>query len=233
MNHHIEIKLSVRFISKWHTGSGEGNFLIHRLLKKDARGWPYIPGSTFRGIARESCEKLSRTLKFEEPADPHDTRLEDPGVFGPLQNTLSPVDRLFGSKYEGANLFFRDLRLKDAPFYGWHGEQTRIRLHRKLKTVKKGALFATQHAAPMDFETTIEGYYDNLCTFSETDPPFACCLLIAGIMAIDRIGGDKSTGSGQVEIGFDSILWNEEPIEPEEIFEYLDPELYKDVRSEK
>jgi CRISPR/Cas system CSM-associated protein Csm3 (group 7 of RAMP superfamily) len=233
MHHHINIELTIRFISKWHTGSGEGNFLVHRLLKKDSRGWPYIPGSTFKGIVRQSCEKLSRTLHFQEPADPHDPRLDNPRVFGPLHNSLSPVDRLFGSRYEGTDLFFRDLRLKAEPLYGWQAEQSRIRLYRKLKTVKKGALFTTQYAAPMIFETTIEGYHENLYTFDENDPPYAYCLLIAGIKAIDRMGGDKSTGSGQVDIDFGSILVNGKQIDMEIIFDYLDPELYEGTRSER
>jgi CRISPR/Cas system CSM-associated protein Csm3 (group 7 of RAMP superfamily) len=235
--HHIKLDLTIQFISKWHTGSGEGNFLVQRMLKKDAREWPYIPGSTFRGIARQSCEKLSRTLGFHEPGDPHDPRLDKPEVFGPLQKNLSPVDRLFGSKYEGTNLFFRDLLLETQPsneaqLSKWQAEQSRIRLYRKLKTVKKGALFTTQYVAPMTFKTSIEGHHDHLYTFAENDPPFAYCLLIAGIMAIDRMGGDKSTGNGQVEIKFLSILVNGKKMEKEEIFDYLDPELYSEIRRE-
>jgi CRISPR/Cas system CSM-associated protein Csm3 (group 7 of RAMP superfamily) len=232
MHHHINIELTIQFKSKWHTGSGEGSFMVHRLLKKDSRGWPYIPGSTFRGIVRQSCEKLSRTLGFQEPADPHDPGLDKPGVFEPLKNNLSPVDRLFGSRYEGTNLFFKDLRLETEPLYEWQSEQSRTRLYRKLKTTKKGALFTTQYSKPMTFKTAVEGYHDNLYTFDENDPPYAYCLLIAGIMAVDRIGGDKSTGSGQVVIEPISILVNGKELDRGKIFDYLDPELYEATRSE-
>ncbi len=232
MRFHIDIRLTVTFTSKWHTGSGEGSFLVHRLVKQDARGFPYIPGSTFRGIARESCEKLSRTLDYHEPADPHDTRLDRPGLFGPLKDSASPVDRLFGGKYEGSELFFKDLRLQGAPPPGWQAEQARIRMSRAFRTVKQGALFTTQHARPMTFKTAIEGYHDNLYFFEEGAPPYAYCLLIAGLMAIDRVGGDKSTGSGEVSIGIASMLLNGETLEPEAVFDYLDPELYDMSRSE-
>ena len=230
MRHNISIDLTIRFTSKWHTGSGEGSFMVNRLIRRDARYWPYIPGSTLKGVTRESCEKLSRTLGFDEPADPHQTDLKIPGVFEPLNKVLSPVDRIFGNNFEGGNLFFRDARLKKEPAYGFLKEESRICMYRKLGTAREKHLFSTQYAAPMVFTTTIDGHHDDLFWVVETDPPYAYCLLIAGIMSIERIGGDKSTGSGQVEMKFDSIKYNDNPVAVERVFDYLDSDLYSETR---
>ncbi len=226
MLHNIKLDLSICFKSKWHAGSGEGSLLLDRLVRRDARNFPYIPGSTLKGVIRENCEKLSRTLKFPEPSDPHQTDLTIRDNFKPLNESDSPVDRIFGNKYEGGCLFFRDARLDKKPPHRFLKEQSRICKYRKLGTAKEQHLFSSEYAIPMKFKTKIDGYHDDLVYLEQGDPPYAYCLLIAGIMKTDRLGGDKSTGSGQVEISFDSIEYNGEQLDKESVFEYLDSELY-------
>ncbi|CAN2041386.1 CRISPR-associated RAMP protein [Candidatus Magnetomoraceae bacterium gMMP-15] len=223
--HQIKLDLTISFTSKWHSGSGEGSLILDRLVRKDARNRPYIPGSTLKGVVRESCEKLSRTLNFPAPTDPHQTDLKD------FESLKSPIDRIFGNRYESADLFFRNARLIDEPPYGHLKEQTRICRYRKLGTAKEQHLFSTEYTVPMDFKTRIDGYHRDLISLEENDPPYAYCLLIAGIMTVDRLGGDKSTGNGQVKISVDSIEYNGKLIDLETIFEYLDSELYWETRS--
>ncbi len=231
MRHNIRLDLTLCFKSKWHAGSGESSFLTDRLIRMDAQDRPYIPGSTLKGVIRESCEKLSRTLGFPSPLDPHKTE-EFSEAFAPLNTLQSPVDRIFGNKYQSGNLFFRDARLEGEPPYRSLKEQTRICKYRKLGTARDQHLFSTQYAAPMTFKTRIDGYNDDLVCLYEGEPPFAYCLLISGIMAVDRLGGDKSTGKGQIEISFDSVRYNGEEFSEnmDTVFEYLDAELYKDAR---
>ncbi len=230
MKHNIKLDLNIKFESKWRTGSGEGGLHADRLIRKDARNWPYIPGSTLKGVVRESCERLSRTLEFPAPVDPHDNDLNRPGAFQPLEKARSPVDRLFGNHYEGANLFFRDARLKDPPPYGYLKYQSRICSYRALGTAREKHLFSSEYAKPLEFKTTIDGCHENLAAFDEGDPPFAYCLFVAGIMNVDRLGADKSAGSGRLRITFDAIEWNGQTFSEEDIFDYLDPELYKGTR---
>ncbi len=224
MRHNLKIGMTICFESKWHTGSGEGGFLVDRLIRKDARDWPYIPGSTLKGVVRENCEKLSRTLGFPEPLNPHED--EDSEAFKPLNELQSPVDRIFGNKYQSGNLFFRDARLKDKPPHRFLREQSRICTYRKLGTAKDQHLFSTQYAAPMKFQTRIDGYHNDLVCFCEGDPPYAYCLLIAAIMKTDRIGGDKTTGSGQIKISLDTIECDGKTLSGESVFEYLDSDFY-------
>ena len=226
MKHKIHICLTIRCASKWHAGSGEGSLVIDRLVRKNARNNPYIPGSTLKGVVRENCEKLSRTLNFPDPSDPHNTDLTVRDNFHPLNKLDLPVDRLFGNKYEGGCLFFRDARPKEELPYHFLKEQSRICRFRMLGTARDQHLFSSEYAVPVDLRTEIDGYHDDLDCFDESSPPYAYCLLIAGIMMLERIGGDKSTGSGKVEVLLDSIEYNGKSIGGESVFEYLDSELY-------
>jgi CRISPR/Cas system CSM-associated protein Csm3 (group 7 of RAMP superfamily) len=208
MRHSIRLELVISFESKWHSGSGEGSMISDRLIRTDSRQRPYIPGSTLKGVIRESCEKLSRTLNFPEPSDPHQRDLTIQDTFMPLKELESPVDRIFGNNYESGNLFFRDARLSDKPPYNFLSEQSRICKYRMLGTAKERHLFSTQYAAPLTFRTTIEGYHDNLIQLLDNHPPYEYCVLIAGIKTLERIGGDKSTGKGKIEILIDKIKYN-------------------------
>lgn len=245
MLHRLKLKLSIRFSSKWHTGSGEGNILTDRLLQRDARGFPYIPGSTLKGVIRENCEKLSRTCGFPEPSDPHSTELGSPGVFRPLAEVPSPVDRLFGNKFEEGGLFFRNACLKKDENYETFF-QTRVRMNRKLGTAKDAHLFSSEYGfSPgkrdeniMTFETAIDGFHQNLAIIEDNDPPYAYCLLVAAICMTDRLGGDKSTGAGQLEkhITITSFQYNGKDINPDKYFEetaefYLDASDYMEWRN--
>lgn len=229
MLHTIHIKLAIEIQSKWHCGSGEGGLSLNKTVKRDSRNWPHIPGSTLRGVVRESCEKLSRTLAFPSPSDPHQTDLtrSTSWDFQPLGKVCSPVDELFGNRYESGGLFFRDARLSTAP----ESEpliQSRICRYRRLGTARQGHLFSTEYMPEMMFKTTIDGYHRDLISSGNEDPPFSYCLLVAGILAVNRLGGDKSTGCGRIRMVIESALFNGTLLEPESIFEYLGlPSIYR------
>jgi len=230
MKHRLKLSFQIQFQSKWHTGSGEGSFLLDRLVKRDARNLPYIPGSTLKGIVRENCEKLSRTLSFPSPSDPHHSNPHAPGAFEPLKGIASPIDRLFGNKYEGANIFFRNATLETDPGYQLNLEQSRSCRYRILKTTREKHLFSTECVIPLSLETSIDAYHDDLVSLDADYPPYAYCLLLAGIMQIEYIGGDKSIGSGRASIEFSSIEYNGQSLDIEEIFEFLDGDLYEETR---
>ena len=229
MQHTIRIELGLQFQSKWHIGSGEGSLLTDRLIRRDARNWPYIPGSTLKGVIRESCEKLSRTLGFPDPGDPHNRELTHPDAFRPLKKIDSFVEAIFGNNYEGGKLFFRDARLETGPLYP-SSTQSRTCLDRMLGTAKEKHLFTIEYALPANFKTTVCGNHQDLLYLTEEDPPFAYCLLIAGILKVDRLGGDKSTGKGRVKMSMSSILYNGREIPLETVFEYLDAEMARETR---
>ena len=232
MQHNIKIAIDLHFISKWHAGSGESSLSINRLIQRDARGWPFIPGSSLKGMVRENCEKLSRTLNFPEPADPHQTDLTIQDRFQPLDKLESPVDRIFGNKYQSGNLFFRDACLDTRPPHYFVRNQSRTSVYRVLGTAREHHLFSSEYVAPMTLSTLIEGYHRKMTYLNEGDTPYEYCLLIVGIMSLERLGGDKSTGSGKVRIQINSIEYNGISLDKESVFEYLDEELYRLTKEE-
>lgn len=233
MRHHIRLDLEIAFSSRWHTGSGEGSVMTDRLIRRDPLNRPFVPAATLKGIVRQSCEKLSRTLGFRDPSDPHQSDLTLSQAFVPFKQMASPVDRLFGSKVEPGGLFFRDARLKDEDM-SVSFVSNRVARYRVLNTAKDKHLFTTEYSNPAVLCTSIDGRHQDLVVLDEEYPPFAYCLLIAGILAVERIGGDKSIGSGRLDepIRIRSIEYNGSPVDFDNVFALLDPADYLEMRGE-
>jgi len=205
--------------------------VIDRLVRRDVRYRPFLPASTLKGITRQSCEKLSRTKGFSEPSDPHNPNLTQNQAFVPFSKIDSPVDRLFGTKFEPGGLFFRDARLpEDEPAETF--DRSRAARYRVLKTAKDKHLFATEYSLPGSLFTRIDGWHQGLTSLDDEYPPYAYCLLIAGLLSVERIGGDKSTGSGWLEgpVRFKEIKYNGSTVEMNDVFEFLNPQEYLEVR---
>lgn len=234
MQQHLLLEIDIPLNSKWHTGSGESSFMVDRMIRRDSRNQPFIPGSTLKGIIRQSCEKLSVTLGFPPPSDPHQADLTQSPGFTEFTSIKSPVDRLFGSKFEASSLFFRDARLKDDQ-QNSSCIRNRVARYRVLKTARDKHLFTTEYANPATFHTRINGWHNDLAILDADYPPFAYALLIAGILAVDRIGGDKSTGSGWLDgsMKITTALYNGMPLDLDEVFEVLDASLYLEAREEQ
>lgn len=239
MLHKIHIDLEISFSSKWHAGSGEGSFSIDRLVRRDSQNRPFLPASTLKGIIRQSCEKLSRTLGFPNPSDPHQVDLTNNQSFVPFTRMDSPIDHIFGTKFEQGELFFRDASSNRNPVYMSCNDtlnqetfaRSRTARYRILKTTKEKHLFSTEYSpAESVLYTRIDGWHDNLVmSIEESYPPFAYCFLIAGILAVERIGGDKSTGSGWLgmPLRIKNIEYNNKSVNIDDIIELFELLTYK------
>jgi len=223
--HRLHMEVSIAFRSRFHCGSGEGGLEADRLLRRDCRGRPFVPASTLKGVVRESCEKLCRTLGFPDPSDPHATRLTHPGIFEPLSRVKSPVECLFGNRREEGGLVFRDARPE-----GRRGPvsavRSRIRMNRVLGTARDKFLFTTEYASAGGegagaFRTSIDGRLRDWRWAEEGTPPLVACLLAGGLLCVERLGGDKSTGAGRVAVSVDSALCDGEAVSVEDLMEYL------------
>ncbi len=233
MRHHIRLDLKIKVSSRWHAGSGEGNLSTDRLIRRDSGGSPFIPGSTLKGVIRQSCEKLSRTVRWPDPSDPHQLDLSLGKTFVPFEDITSPVDRLFGTRYEPGGLFFRHAHLiENSP--GSTLSRTRVARYRILNTARERRLFSTEYAVSDILFTKLDGWHRDLAVFAKDYPPFAYCLLIAGILAVERIGGDKSTGSGWLEdpISIERGQYNDRELNIADVLELLEPEFYQEMRGE-
>ncbi len=239
MQHSIHIKYTITLKSGWHAGSGEGGLFANRLVRKDAQNLPFIPGSTLKGVIRENCEKLSTTLKFPPPTNPHDKSLSHGDSFTALSNVASPVDAIFGNCFEEGNLFFRDARLNNEQIAGLDtrpasliNSRARIHVNRKLGTAKENHLFSTEYTKQMEFTTSIDGYHNGLCSIVAGELPFSYCILIAGILLLDKICGDKSIGGGWINTNIDEIKYNRQIMSKEKIFDSLDASDYRELKEQ-
>jgi CRISPR/Cas system CSM-associated protein Csm3 (group 7 of RAMP superfamily) len=234
MSHNIRLDLEIAFQSRWHAGSGEGSFATDRLTRRDASNRPYVPASTLKGIVRQSCEKIARTLDFPNPSDPH--RMDWVKCPEVAQHGLqaSPIDLLFGTKQAPGELYFRDACPADeaveSPFT-W----IRAARHRVLGTAKDKHLFGTQYCPPQRFKTRVDGWHRELVTWGgPNDLPHAYCLLIIGILAVERIGGDKSTGAGWLEgaLNLEQAAYNGTAVDLDRVFDYLSQQDYLELIGE-
>lgn len=225
--------LSLCFQSPWHCDSGEGGLHTDRIVQRDARNLAYVPGSTLRGVVREQCEKLARSLGFPEPTDPHEDSMEHPDAFVPLVRVDSPVDRLFGTAREEGGLFFRDARvpLDEADEIASMPLPVRNRIarYRRLGTAREHRLFNAEYAREQRLVSVVDGRHPHVLAFEEGDLPFAYSLLVAAVLSVDRLGGEKSVGCGRLGQGearrgirIDGIQYNGEERTPEEFLEYLE-----------
>lgn len=223
--HSIKIDMTISFLSKWHCGSGEGGILIDRLIHRDSRNSPYVPGSTLKGVIRDSCERLSRTLVIPvAPSDPHSFNLRTSGVFEPLDEKSSPVDVLFGNKYQGECMFVSNAIMAAKPAFDAY-DQNRICKSRALGTAKDKQLFATEYSLPtvytgIPLKARINGYHESLLVY-ETLKPLSYCLLVAGILNVSRIGGDKSIGGGHLKIELDHVIIDGQSVSAESVLNDL------------
>jgi CRISPR/Cas system CSM-associated protein Csm3 (group 7 of RAMP superfamily) len=218
-------RLDVAFVlmlrGPWHVGSGLGSVAIDRLLRRRAlpgtsERVPYVPGSQLKGILRHQCERLLAT--FSAPVlSPHflseqPTR-EYLAAFVPLQQSDYLIDRLFGSRYEGECLFVQDALPESnlqIPSYALN----RTAMDRLTGTVRAGRLFTTELASgkAITLRSVLQArHVAGVLTPQDGDDegfPYEYSFLLAGLLSMDAIGGDKSTGCGWIQMQIQEILWN-------------------------
>lgn len=106
-----------------HIGSGSGDEHSDAAIVRNARGVPYIPGSSLRGAFRAAVERLAPALLGLPPSRDMDDlekllreQLEDQSdekQIHILNDELKSIERLFGTTYWASPLSIRDLMLAD------------------------------------------------------------------------------------------------------------------------
>jgi len=215
MTHNINIHYKLSLKGRWHVGSGMGKGQLDRVSLMNGKGQPYIPGSMLKGVIRQSCEDIAQILGINV-ADPHD-KTEVEGLTDSC-NTTYIINKLFGSRYEGECLFFRNAALNGHFFPSLHLLPiSRTKIDRLTGIAEEKRLFTTEYVESMEFESSIIGHHQGL-TVEDTKLPFEYALLIAGIHSLKRVGGDKSTGNGKLKVDITSIEYNDNPMPAKEAF---------------
>ena len=214
---------------RWHVGSGYQSAVADRLLRRLPNGSPFVPGSQIKGVLRHQCERLALTLDLEA-VDPHASNEEHTQHlvkhFTPLAKSKLMVDRLFGSRYQGECLFVTNAMPTSSEAKITTPVQTRTAIDRITGTVMERHLFTTELTeGDTELQGTIRARHPaGVLTQYEDGFPYEYSLLIAGLLSLDALGGDKSVGLGRCRIDLEekALRWNDENISKEDALQSFD-----------
>lgn len=233
----IDIQYRVHFLAPFHLGTGVANGLLDHGIARQASasdeedGLLYIPASTLKGIIRDQCEQVATLAGFPQ-RDPHQR--------GTIVQSMTehPVDLVFGTRRHPGSIWFNDGRLtpeqrelladaraRAAPPIGWQStHRTRVALSRLRGTALTGRLFNLELGLPgMKFDARIRGHARGMpIPGAEELATTSTLLLVAGLLMVDRIGGQKSAGGGRCEIEITSLQIDREEVPPAELLQHLE-----------
>ena len=197
----INMALQIKTTSFLHIGTGLGNQVVDRTVMKDKKGLLYIPASSIKGKLRNICEELTEIFDLKN-CSPH----------GKKQCSRKPfciVCRIFGSKFREGRLLFDNAYMseesrkiyEDAGYLQTQA-RTQVKINRIIKTSEKGHLFQSEYGVR---DITFQGEINGLLPATplgaeEGNPPYEVIFLLSGLKMLKSIGGNKSTGSGEVDI---------------------------------
>jgi len=225
MNHHpqrLDVALTITWEAGWHVGSGQGTARVDRLLRRRACGprgerAPFLPGSQIKGVVRHQCERLAALLGGNVVSPHVVSREVDSGMldeFRPLARSKLLIDRLFGSRFQGDCLFVEDAVPKEE---GWRPAprlHSRTSIDRVSGTARDRTLFVTEvaPAGGPELHSCVRARHPVGALTQDGDGfPFEYSLLLAGLLSLDMLGGDKSAGLGKCRITItgDTVRWND------------------------
>ena len=214
----VQIDYELQFDAPFHLGTGITAGMVDRTVIRDAGGDIYVPASTFKGVLREHCEQLCRfylpNAQVDNPHDPY-AALAQFGKAPPL------ISRIFGSPLHPGGLRFNDAR-QEAETHSAYKEiqtstSTQVRIDRVTRTAANEALYTIEFGTRyLLFEGTIKGLLN--CTpikeltktiqGQETytlTPTYSLLILLAGLLMVEQLGGNKSTGKGQCRCSITNV----------------------------
>jgi CRISPR/Cas system CMR subunit Cmr4 (Cas7 group RAMP superfamily) len=215
----VQIDYELQFAAPFHFGTGIATGSIDRTVIREAGGALYVPASTFKGVLREQCEQLCRFYwPNAQTASPHDA-YATLAQFGKAPTLIS---RIFGSPLSPGGFRFNDARQGQETQKMYKDMQTsistQVRIDRVTRTAVHEALYTSEFGTrSLVFEGTIKGALN--CTpieeFAVTmpskepytlTPTYSLLILLAGLLMVERLGGNKSTGKGQCRCCMTDIL---------------------------
>lgn len=210
----------------WHVGSGYQSAAADRLVQRLPDGSPFVPGSQIKGVLRHQCERLTLALGLKT-VNPHAGIEEDEHslveYFMPLEKSDLMVDRLFGSRYQGECLFVTNAVPMSSEVESASSVQARTAIDRVTKTVMEHHLFTTELTGrDISLRGKIRARHPaGILTQEEDGFPYEYALLVAGLISLDALGGDKSVGLGRCEVDLEteSLRWNGQRIPLDEVLQ--------------
>ena len=210
---------------RWHVGSGYQSAVADRLVQRLLDGAPFVPGSQIKGVLRHQCERLTLALGLKA-VNPHTGIEKDEHslieYFKPLKKSDLMVDRLFGSRYQGECLFVTNA-VPVSSEESMSSVQARTAIDRVTKTVMEHHLFTTELTeGDINLRGEIRARHPaGVLTQEEGGFPYEYALLVAGLLSLEALGGDKSVGLGRCEVHLEteSLRWNGQHIPLDEVLQ--------------
>jgi CRISPR-associated protein Csx10 len=202
--------VSVRFLSDWHVGTGEGRVgVVDALVRRDQDGLPYVPAKTLLGVWRDACETVASTLdgaprgrwaawvdwlfgsQPSEPGDATAARRQPPARALVSLTPARMPDGLRAAVHGKPALVEATVLLR--PGVGLHddtgtAEEDMLRLEERA--LRGTLLLAT---------ATVHGVDGGL-------PAPAEVLLRAGARLVEALGGKRNRGSGRLVLRLDGVV---------------------------
>jgi CRISPR/Cas system CSM-associated protein Csm3 (group 7 of RAMP superfamily) len=219
----VQIDYLLTFTAPFHMGTGIRAGLIDRTIMKNSDGLLYIPASTLKGVVREYCERLLRFYlpgAQEHVLNPHDAN----EVLIELGKAPTPVSRIFGSHLHPGGLRFGDATMLRPDYKDIQSSiQQQVRIDRLWRTAVEDALYTSEYGTPfLKFKGSIKGSLD--CTPVPSSafpdcrgdprapgPTYSLLLLLAGLLMLEKIGGNKSAGKGQCTCEIETVALDRQP----------------------
>ncbi len=217
----LTVSYRIVWDSDWHAGSGEGSAGVDRLVRRRGPGRradrvPLLPGSQFKGVLRHQCERLAALLGCDV-VSPHQLGPAQEDLlqnFRPLARSGLLIDRLFGSRYQGDCLFVDDALPEEGSHWPTR-DHARTSIDRLSRTARDRTLFVSEVVAGGP-QRALSGrlrarHAPGVLTCMEGGFPYEYALLLAGLLTLDALGGDRSVGLGSchVEVPGQVVRWNE------------------------
>ena len=210
----LDIGYRITWKGRWHVGSGYQSAAADRLQQRSADDAPFVPGSQVKGALRHQCERLATALGGET-VDPHaGAEAGDRNLvkhFRPLAKSGLLIDRLFGSRYQGECVFVTNAEPAKQEPQRTIPVAARTAIDRVTGTVMEQHLFTTEtvEAGP-DLHGAVRARHPaGVLTQDDDGFPYEYALLVAGLLTLETLGGDKSVGMGRCGIEIESLNWND------------------------
>ena len=195
---------------------------------RDAAGFPYIPGSSFKGVLRSYVESILRSFIDDDNRhvvcnptnrDEHcitRDEMEDLREKRDDQLILEKtcwICQLFGSLWYASKLQIRDLHVQPELWFGQYQQRDGVAIDRDTETAADRQLY--------DFEVVPAGVAFDFKAIVDNAEDWQLGMLYLGLSAFKRgeltIGGGSSRGLGVIELSLKTSVY----IKSSNIMKYL------------
>ena len=229
----LSLKGKVETLTAIRIGAGRSTSPISSDLPvvRDAANYPYIPGSSFKGVFRSYVESILRSLTDNKsvvcnPTN-HDEQCITREEIKPLQEKRDDqlildktcwVCQLFGSLWYASKLQIRDLHVDTDLWFGQYQQRDGVAIDRDTETAADGMLY--------DYEVVPAGVNFDFHAIVDNAEDWQLGMLYLGLSAFKNgdltIGGGSSRGLGVIELSLNSEYY----IDKHHIIQYLTDEKY-------